>query len=75
MSVQMWNDLNIMLKFWLEVMFMTGLLICICMDVKVRFDFQARSSAWLEHHLDMVGVVGSSPIAPTRLSKGTVSSI
>ena len=27
---------------------------------------QARSSAWLEHHLDMVGVVGSSPIAPTN---------
>ncbi|MGH8384935.1 MAG: hypothetical protein ACRESJ_05490, partial [Pseudomonas sp.] len=21
---------------------------------------------WLEHHLDMVGVVGSSPIAPTK---------
>ena len=27
----------------------------------------ALSSAWLEHHLDMVGVVGSSPIVPTRI--------
>ncbi len=25
---------------------------------------QARSSAWLERHLDMVEVVGSSPIVP-----------
>ena len=27
-------------------------------------NLQARSSAWLERHLDMVEVVGSSPIVP-----------
>ena len=30
-------------------------------------NLQARSSAWLERHLDMVEVVGSIPIAPTKL--------
>lgn len=33
----------------------------------ILYRLQARSSDWLEHYLDMVGVVGSSPIAPTIL--------
>jgi hypothetical protein len=36
-------------------------------DMLIYQFLQARSSAWLERHLDMVEVVGSSPIVPIEI--------